>query len=58
MKDICGRRETAQIGMVPMKRLSRSVILALVAVCASLAVAGAAIPKFGGTYVGSSASHK
>jgi hypothetical protein len=32
--------------------------LALVAVCASLAVAGAAIPKFGGTYAGSSASHK
>jgi hypothetical protein len=44
--------------MVPVKLLNRSFALAVVVVCTSFAVAGAAIPRFGGTYVGSSASHK
>jgi hypothetical protein len=41
-----------------MKVLRRSVVLAVVAACVSFAVASAAIPRFGGTYVGSSGSHK
>jgi hypothetical protein len=41
-----------------MKVFGRSISLAAIAVLASVAVAGAATPKLGGTYVGSSASHK
>jgi hypothetical protein len=41
-----------------MKVLSRSVSVAAVALLASVAVAVAATPRFGGTYVGSSAWHK
>jgi hypothetical protein len=41
-----------------MKVVRRAVGLAAIAVFASFAVASAAIPKFGGTYVGSSGSHK
>jgi hypothetical protein len=41
-----------------MKVVCRSVALAAIAVFLSFAVANAAIPKFGATYVGSSASHK
>jgi hypothetical protein len=45
-------------GWCSMKLVSRSLILSVIAVCASFAVASAAIPRFGRTYVGSSASHK
>jgi hypothetical protein len=41
-----------------MRSIGRTVGLAVIAVLASFAVASAATPKFGATYVGSSASHK
>jgi hypothetical protein len=41
-----------------MKVLRRSLVLTVIAVAAPLAVASAAIPRFGRTYVGASASHK
>jgi hypothetical protein len=40
-----------------MRFFSRSVVLSVIAVCATVAVASAAAPKPGGTYQGMSASH-